>query len=179
MLDGYTGHNWLDTTNPFGLAKPPESWLLLLQQFDDQLVVFPSMQEPAYILARRVTRSPGILRLASPERHPDLRFCWEHRLLGVTGIQPFHTVWNLALIEDLRKMDKWRMGGDDKFADHIERLDAERAARLDAATNDEADQRGSSAWFGKQVRTGSTTFVQGYQPPASNVIPSTQRAETS
>lgn len=164
--------NYLETSNPFGLARPPAHFLAALHRFDADAVLFPSMQEPIYVFARRRRFCPGINRLLGHK--PDLTFCQQHKLLGVTGILP-GPHWSPQLLEDLAKVDSYRtrrveVGGQGEagnaMADALDRLEAEKQLALDRQLVDECDARSASAYFGLGLRQGSTTFVQGYSAPS-------------
>jgi hypothetical protein len=161
--------NYLSTSNPFGLAGPPAHFLLALERQDPNAVIFPSMEEAVYRFCQRVKRTPGILRLMNPQRHPDTTFMFNNRLIGVCAIVPFAN-WGPMMLEDLHRMDTYRLCKDpndagDALADALDRLEEEKRAELDVLATDELGQRGASAWFSTQMRGGHTEFVQGYDAP--------------
>lgn len=159
--------NYLRTANPFGLADPPVWFLQDLFRLDSDLVLFPSLEDAAYCLARRVKHGPPLaLKLLNPQRHPNAVFCETHRLLAITGILP-NPQWGPMLMGDIQAMDMWRVGGSDKFCDSLDRLEEGKRAKLDLLTTDEADQRSISAYEALKLRQGSTTFVRGYSAPSS------------
>lgn len=152
--------NYLESSNPFGLARPPAFFLDMMRLQDADLVIFPAMEDCVYRLCRRIKHGPPpVMRLAlRPEKHPDMAFMAKHRLIGVTGILPFPH-WGPLLLADLAKMDMWRCGGSDKFCDALERLEEDKRNRLDLVTTDEAEQRSISAYQALKFRDHSTTFV--------------------
>lgn len=158
--------NYLPTLNPFGLAGPPPFFLKLLKEADPQLVLFPSMEEPVYCLARRVVHGAPLALKLLQTKHPNAHFCCANRLLAIVGVLP-DAHWGPLLIADLQKMDMWRAGGSDKFCDSLEKLEEEKRNKQDLLTADEGDQRSVSAWHALKLRQGSTTFVQGYSAPTS------------
>jgi len=158
--------NFLPTANPYGLAAPPAWFLQDLAVFDADLVIFPSLEDAAYCLARRVTKGAPFAVSLLQDKHPNAAFCQQQRLLAITGILP-HPHWGPALLADLAQMDMWRAGGSDKYCDALERLEAEKRDKQDLLTTDEADQRSVSAYHAMKLRDGSTTFVRGYTPPSS------------
>lgn len=158
--------NYLESSNPFGLSRPPAFFLLQMFTQDPDLVIFPAMEDCVYRLCRRVKHGPPpAVRVAlDPKRHADTAFMAKHGLIGVTAILPFAR-WGPMLLEDLARMDMWRIGGSDKMADALDRLEEEKRNKLDALTIDEAEQRSISAYEALKLRQGSTTFVQGYSAP--------------
>lgn len=158
--------NYLSTSNPFGLAEPPMWFLKDLYEFDPALVIFPSLEDAAYCLARRVIHGAPLAVTLLKDKHPNAAFCQTHRLLSITGILPIAR-WGPPLLADLAQMDMWRSGGADKHVDALERLEEEKANKRDLLTTDEADQRSISAWNALKLREGSTTFVRGYSAPSS------------
>lgn len=158
--------NFLPSANPYGLADPPQWFLKDMYEFDADLVIFPSMEDAAYCLARRVTHGEPLAVTLLKDKHPNAVFCMTYRLLSITGILP-GAHWGPALLGDLVQMDMWRSGGSDKHCDALERLEEEKRNKLDLLTTDEADQRGISAWNALKLRNGSTTFVSGYSAPKS------------
>jgi hypothetical protein len=156
--------NYLVTTNPFGLVTPPSHFLQMLHDYDADLVIFPSMQDGVYRLCRRRSKTPPVLSLQDPRKNPDTVFLFQHRLVPITAILP-GPHWGPALLSDITQMDMWRVGGSDKAADALDRLEEQKRDRQDALMLDEADQRGISAYNALKLRQGSTTFVQGYSAP--------------
>jgi hypothetical protein len=153
--------NYLESSNPFGLSRPPAFFLDAMRVRDADLVIFPAMEDCVYRLCRRVKHGPppAMAMALRPDRHPDMAFMARHRLVGITGILPFPH-WGPLLLDDLAKMDMWRCkGGSDGFCDALERLEEEKRRRQDLLTTDEAEQRSISAFEALKLRTGSTTFV--------------------
>lgn len=148
--------NYIETGNPFGLSKPPDSFLRALLTMDPDLVIFPSMTDGVYRLARRARNTPGILRLLQDQ--PDKKVLFQHRLVPVTAILP-GAWWGPRLLEHLAQCDMWRMGGADKVADRLEEKESRREADRDLASYDEAEQRAVSAWDALKLRQGHTVFL--------------------
>src|SRR5262245_17052331 len=104
--------NYLRSSNPFDLARPPQGFLTALADYDDQLVIFASMTQPLFRLARRCTQTIGVPpeNVLGVGEHPDTLFMWQHRLVPVTTIVP-RAHWSVNLICQLAARDTWRMGG--------------------------------------------------------------------
>ncbi len=60
--------NFVANGNPFGLSRPPAWWLEQMWHFDNQLVLFPSQEQPLFRLTRRSRRAPrmGATKLPHP-----------------------------------------------------------------------------------------------------------------
>jgi hypothetical protein len=153
--------NYLETTNPFGLAAPPDWFLRDLFAQDPALVIFPSMVQPFYRVARRCTHTPGLVALQTvlSDKAADVKLLIAEKLVPVTDIYP-RPHWGPLILEELHKRDIWAAGGADKAADRLEADEAERDARIDRQGDDELDRRGTSAYFGLQQRQGDRVFLR-------------------
>lgn len=153
--------NYIETRNPFGLAKPPDWFLRDLAAQDPELVIYPSMVQPFYRVARRAKRTPGItaLNTVMGDKAADTKVLIEHKLLPVTDIYP-NPHWGPLILNELRARDIWAAGGADKAADRLESQERDREARLDRQMQDELDRRSTSAYFGLQQRLGERVFHQ-------------------
>ena len=150
--------NYIETSNPFGLARPPASFLLAMFTMDPALVIYPSQQDACYRLSRRATNTPGILRMMQDQ--PDKAVLFKHRLVPVTSILP-GPWWGQKLLEHLCQCDIWRAGGADAVTDKLEEQEARKEADRDLASWDEAEQRAVSAWEGLKLRNQQTVFLHG------------------
>lgn len=153
--------NYIETTNPFGLAKPPDWFLRDLAAQDPELVIFPSMVQPFYRVARRTKRSPGIVAIQTvmADKAADTRLLVAEKLVPVTDIYP-KPHWGPLILAELRARDIWAAGGADKACDRLEAQEAAREASLDRSMQDELDRRNTSAYFGLQSRQGERVFLQ-------------------
>ncbi len=150
--------NWLGAQNPWNLPAPPVWWLQRLAERDADLRVLPGLTEPCYRIARR---SPAMAHV-TPRRGNDSetgRMC-RLGVVPVVSLRPT-VVWNDDFFAWLDGHDTWRVGGAEQFVNQLEAQEAQQAAQLERAGEDEADQRSTSAYFGKLVRDGAVAFVQG------------------
>lgn len=81
-------------------------------------------------------------------------------VVPVVSLRPT-VAWNDDFFVWLDAHDTWTIGGGEKAAEQVESLERDAAAQLQAASDDEADQRGASAYFARLVRQGSVAFVRG------------------
>lgn len=152
-----TPPNFLPTSNPFGLGRPPLFFLEDLHLFDPELVLFPSLTEPVFRVARRVTHTPGI---ANVLRQADTKILFDNRLVLVTAILPNGlTKWGPKIIHDLAERDVWRYGGPEAVANLLDRWDEERENRLRQRQLDEHGQAAHAAFWSLKLRTGSTVLL--------------------
>jgi hypothetical protein len=136
--------NWIDTTNPFGLAKPPQSFLVDLFTYDSALVLFPSQAEPVFRLCRRVSGAHPWQKL--PAGHHDNPICIKHRLVPLKAVQPVGTQWGQILIANLAATDTQRHGGGKAFAELLDQQEELESRRLDVRIADEAEARAADAY---------------------------------
>jgi hypothetical protein len=118
-------------TNPFNLPTPKNWWLQPIQDYDSDLRIFPSQKHPVYVLARKATRSGGMMSKlfgAIPGLHPNTRILLQHQLVHVSVIP--REALNAPpqnIVQELRERDQWAVGGgqDAAAGDVIaDRLDA-------------------------------------------------------
>ncbi len=156
--------NYLDVDSR--MPAPPEYWLQRLYDFDDKLVLFPSISTPfAYVLARKATRTGG-MNQRDPQfanAMPDTKFCVERHLLPVSLITRHSSAsWSIDnILNDLRQRDIWAAGGAEKFADRVDAGDAAEEARLKKQVRDDMNNRGSAAWLSYQLRSGAAVAASG------------------
>lgn len=156
----FVGVNYLDIDSK--MATPPEYWLQRLYDFDNDLVVFPSIQTPfAYVLARKARRTGG-MNQQDPQfstAAPDTKFCIARRLLPVCLIYRHSSAsWSIDnLLADLRSRDIWAAGGAEAFADRVDREDADEEARIKNEIRDDMYMRSGDAWQSYLARTGQRT----------------------
>jgi hypothetical protein len=170
------GANYIETSNPFGLAKPPDCFLRDLFTDNPRAVIFPSMHLAVYRFCERVKKTPGILRVV--KREPDTQILFDHNLLGITSILPTAFMleggWSGRLRQRLQDMRIERFGGTaDKLCDHLEMKEQEKELQQEAAMQDELDRRNTSSFFANQVRDGHLVFITGYDtaPPEARDVP--------
>lgn len=158
--------NWLLTANPFKLAPPPQWWLTQLNDYDSQLVVFPSQIRMAYILARRRTRSNAMAELNRLDLDTvrqtaglDGAVMADHNLIYVRHLIG-NTIRQQGIFQWLRDCDTLAQGGGEKIATRLEETEADRAARKRATMISDIDHRARDAWRSYQARTGRRAGVQ-------------------
>ena len=155
-LNPFIGLNYLN--RDIKMAVPPTYWLQRLYDFDQELVVFPSIQIPfAYCLARRAKRTGGMnQKVFSTGATPDTKFCLEHKLLPISIIYRHSSAsWSIDnILAELRRRDTWAAGGGDAYADQCDAADAEAQRKLKAGIRDDMWQRSGDAWRSYQARTG-------------------------
>jgi len=174
--------NYIETLNPYGLAKPPVHFLHDLFVFDPELVMFPSQEEAVYRLGRKVKHSPDIWRLVKSLTHgvtadgrstpgrPDSRTMAQHSLVPVTSILPSPlTHWGPTILQDLAKMDTHRAGGADAFTDTLEAREASEEERSATVQRQQLDALAREAYSDIVWKSGRRVSMTP-TPVASNIV---------
>jgi hypothetical protein len=147
--------NFIPTVNPFGLATPPDWFLVCLGEYDSELVVFPSVAEPVYRLARRAKQSTGMLRVL--KNFPDTKIFVDNRLYPVKSILSpnLGMAWGRVLSE-LPDYDQWRVSADPmRVAAQLDAIEQKRDAAIQRDQESECDARSGVARRIAQYATGS------------------------
>jgi hypothetical protein len=156
--------NFLETPNPFGLSRPPAWFLREMGLYDPRLRMFISMEIAGYRLVRQTVRSAPIQVFADTTRTPDAVFCSTHGCIPAKTLWPNPT-WSPLILHDLAAFDYHRHGGGRKVCDQLDERDRQRRLSLDAAQDDDCDQRSHSAYKAMKLRLGETVFVHDRQIP--------------
>jgi len=186
-----SGHlrNWIGDQNRFGLASPPTWWLQRLADFDNQLVIIPSRQEPVYRIARRRQFSPGIGTLALLDTQRDTAMLASYGLVPVTTMIRYAQRWEIdSLLQKLRDRDTWALSGGpmsgrsaaeraERVVGAIEQQEDALAAKERQRMRDDLDYRGKDAWKSYQARTGQRTRLAD-QPTRKSPAPGSIGAVT-
>jgi hypothetical protein len=134
--------NFIQGPNPFNIAAPPAWFLTMMHEFDAELVLFASQEQPCYQVARRMK----FHRASRPSaKHPDTTVFAVHNLHPVGRLLP-DPKWGPLILEDLRARDVDAVGGGDKAADILDGFDRDEEARFDAQLGDCLDWWSGDAW---------------------------------
>lgn len=149
--------NYLADENPFNLPAPPDWFLTALKDRDRDLVIMTSKLQPVYRLARRTTKSLGLVKAAL--RDGDTARMVTHRLIPVTSILP--TIkWGATVFQWLDDHDVWKVGGVDAAERRLIAQDDARLKQVQRDQDSEADARGASGYLAAKIRTGQMVFTQ-------------------
>ena len=131
--------NYIRTANPFCLQEPPRTFLDGLHALDPDLVIFPSVHEPCYRLARRTKHTRDVYRVM--QNYPDTQILVAHRLAHWKSVLPtsMDMAWERVL-QEIPQFDQWRFKSADDVADMLEDRELDAEARLDREISDGADQ---------------------------------------
>lgn len=147
-------NNFVRTTNPFSLPEPPEWFLKALYAYDDQLVVFQSLEDCCYQLCRRLNHRRELKPLA---KHPDTVIYAQHRMFGVKRILPpveaGADVW-MQVLNELPDFDQWRFSSADAACDHLDSLEAAADAAVQRRIDDGLVALGEDAYNLTKTRLG-------------------------
>jgi len=177
----YVGVNYIPD-NP-RMAVPPPYWLQRLHNFDPDLVVLPSRQQPyAYVLARRARLSGQLLPMAVISTNNDTAMCARHGLVPISMIHRQHNtdLWSIDnILADLESRDTWRVRDETHTAKDgtkvtgaaavMERHEEAKEATLKASIRDSMDHRSRDAWRSYQARTGQRSRIAPGHTPGSTV----------
>lgn len=156
--------NYLETTNPFSLPKPPQWFLAALWAYDSMLVVFPSLEFGMYQLARRIRHRNPLQPMASK---PDTRIFAQHSLIGERRILPPSVagaeVW-MAVLTELPEYDRYRFPSGDAVADRLDEFDAQEEAATNRQIGDELDARSGDAYRLAKARLGGRVSMRRTRP---------------
>jgi hypothetical protein len=150
--------NYLADENPYNLSAPPAWFLRALWERDRDLVVMTSKLQPVYRLARRTTKTMGLVKALL--RDGDTARMVMHRLVPVTTILPF-VQWGPSVLQWLDDHDMWKVGGAAGAERRLEAQDADRLRRIQREQDDEAAARGASGYLAAKLRTGQMVFTSG------------------
>jgi hypothetical protein len=156
--------NYIWTSNPFGLAKPPDWFLDQMFAYDAELRIFPSMNEPVYRIMRQVrTAQPWTKFIAEK---PDTAVAIAHRLHPVMSILPQTILgfsWGRVLLE-LAERDQSRIGSTQDVINHIEGREAQAEARIHSAQMNETDARAGDMYRAMKSISGESVSL-AYRAP--------------
>jgi hypothetical protein len=182
--------------NPFNLPPPPAWWLRALADFDNALVVFPSVQRRAYILCRRrgytkhgkfaplLKLNNDLLRMTAGT---DGDIMAQNNLVFVETIVGWG-IWTNSIINNLRSRDTWaKVDGKSGGLAYAKRMEeAEGQARMKKLLDiqDSIKMRVNDAWRSRQARKGERNHhaknsgrrVRGFADPASGSTTRTSRS---
>ena len=157
----------------FRMATPPAYWLQRLYDFDADLVVFPSKNQPfAYVLARRARLTGGMTDQAILDTvtQPDTLFCFKNRLVPVSMIYRHGTGWSIDnIIRSLKARDIWAQGGAEKVAEKMDEQDEAGRTAIKKDIRDDMWNRSGDAWRSYQARTGQRSKLT--VPKVGTIVP--------
>lgn len=171
--------NWIPTSNPFGLATPPDWFLSALFAYDPLLVIFPSTHQPVYRMARRTTSGRALLNRVL-KSYPDSEIYFQNRLWAWKSVEPMGIgrdgmTWQKLLLE-IPEYDQQRFASGDAAADRLDEMDAAREHAIDRSIQTELDARTHDAYVHASARIGTRVSLAGrsrqksgrpvYRPPS-------------
>ena len=164
--------NFIPTTNPFGLAPPPDWFLAALFAYDPLLVIFPSLSVPVYRLARRT--STGRAQLNKIIRGiPDSEIYLAHRLWAWKSVEPQCDVmlnggWG-KLLTEIPEYDQQRFGSATAVADRADALDAQAEQGINRDIQTELDARNHDAYLLASARLGTRVSYGAKKPEGARL----------
>jgi hypothetical protein len=139
--------NWIEDTNRYQLAKPPQWWLQKLHDFDSSLVVVPSRQDCVYRLTqRRPLNLPNHIVNEALFNESDTKMLASYSLVPVTSIKARPNWDNPYMFTELANRAPWRLGGAEKVINDIEGREAREEMMRDIKTDEALTETAKSAW---------------------------------
>lgn len=152
--------NWVEDTNRFNLAKPPDYWLKQLWDFDSSLVVVPSRQSPVYRLAqRRKLTLPMKMVNDRLFKESDTRMLASYSLIPVTSIMQNPNWSDPRMFIELHNRAPHRLGGAETVMKKIEEQESRDELQKQMVTNQILDDLGNDAWGYYNKRIGTRTHM--------------------
>lgn len=146
--------NYIQDTNRFQLAAPPDWFLHQLYMFDPSLVIVPSRQSFCYRLAqrRRLKLSEKVVNDVLKEQ-ADTRMLASYSLVPVTTILATANWSNPLIFVELQRRAPWRMGGAAKFTQMVEGQDRQDLLDKQARQDEHISYLAKDAWkhYNKQI----------------------------
>lgn len=152
--------NYIETANPFSLARPPAWFLKALYAYDPLLVIFASVSDPVYRMARRTSTGRAQLNKVL-KSYPDSEIYFRHKLFAWKSVEPMGIgkqgmTWQKLLLE-IPEYDQQRFGSADAVADHIDARDLETERAVDQGIQSDLDARNHDAYILASALAGSRT----------------------
>lgn len=170
--------NFIQTSNPYGLATPPAWFLTALFAYDPLLVIFPSTHAPVYRIARRTSSGRAQLNRVL-KSFPDSEIFFRHRLWAWKSVEPLGIgrdgmTWQKLLLE-IPEYDQQRFASGSAVADHLDAMEQGQEEALNRDIQSGLDALGHDAYVHAAHRIGTRVSRAGrsgqksgrpvYQPP--------------
>lgn len=173
--------NYIPTANPYGLATPPDWFLRELAAYDRLMVIFPSICEPVYRLARRT--SQGRAQLNKVIRGiPDSEIYFRHQLWAWKSCEPMRIggeqhgmTWQKLLME-IAEHDQQRFGTADQCADQLDRFDELKEAAIQRDIDNGLDGLNDEAYIAATTLAGTRVGLTSRKPEGARSSKQRRRA---
>jgi hypothetical protein len=155
-------NNWVEDTNRFSLAKPPEFFLRRLWEFDSSLVIVPSRQDCVYRLAqRRKLNLPEKMVNDALFNESDTKMLASYSLIPVTSILAKVNWHDPYLFVELANRAPHRQGGAEKVNQLLEQYDAQDNLLKSAHQDEHLQYLAKDAWgmYNKNIGVRSHMYV--------------------
>lgn len=167
--------NWIEDTNRFALAKPPDWWLKQLHDFDPSLVIVPSRQSPVYRLAQRRKLSlPMQMVNDKLFNESDTKLLAAYSLIPVTSIVNLPNWSDPRMFLELNNRAPHRLGGAEKVIEKLETQEAKEEIDKRQYIDDYLNYLSKDAWGLYNKKVGLRTHM--YVPRSRSEMVSGNRA---
>ena len=161
-------NNYYEGSNPFHLAGPPTHWLQKLWDFDNSLVVVPSVQGFHYRIAQRRPLDTKA-KLVN-----DISLDGDSKVLSALGLVPVTTLlatarWDNPLMwNDLAERAPWRQGGAAAYEAKLDEIEKRKQLDIAAKQDDMTNILARDAYKMYQIKKGTRLGLIG---SAKNTVP--------
>ena len=169
-------NNYIEGTNPFKLAGPPQHWMRKLWDFDQSLVVIPSVQGFMYRICQRRPLDTKAKLVNDISREGDSLVLAQYGLVPVTTLLATARWDNPLMWNDLAERAPWRQGGSEAYIKKIEGMEAEKQLKTNLENNERNTYLAKDAWKMYQIRTGLRIGLTGSRKVSADERPVAQSA---
>lgn len=146
--------NYIPGPNPFHLAGPPAFWLRKLWDFDQSLVVLPSVQGFLYRIAQRRPLDEKAKLVNGISLEGDSKLMATYGLIPVTTLLATARWDNPLMWNDLAERAPWRQGGAAAYEAALDAQEREKNIKIAAGINEHNTYLSKDAWKMYQIKTG-------------------------
>lgn len=138
--------NYISGSNPFALAGPPAWWLRKLWDFDNSLVVVPSVQGFHYRLCQRRPLDQKARLVNEVQLDGDSKQLAQHGLIPVTTILATARWDNPLMWIDLAERAPWRNGGAKEYEAKLNDIEHAKNLKIAQQQNEHNTYLSKDAW---------------------------------
>lgn len=164
-------NNYITGANPYQLAGPPAWWMKKLWDFDNSLVVIPSVQGYFYRICQRRPLDQKAKLVNDISREGDSLILAQFGLVPVTTLLATCRWDNPLMWNDLAERAPWRNGGAEAYIKKVEGMEAEKQLKINLENAERNTYLAKDAWKMYQIKkgirlglTGSTKVSQAERP---------------
>lgn len=154
-------NNYIEGSNPFHLAGPPSWWLSRLWDFDQSLVVVPSVQGFHYRIAQRRPLDTKAKLVNDIAREGDSLVMAQYGLVPVTTLLATARWDNPLMWVDLAERAPWRQGGAEAYEKKLNEIEQRKQLDIAAKQDDMTNILARDAYKMYQIKKGTRIGLAG------------------